>query len=343
MRFSIPAPISGGLILSYTCNAECIQCMYACSPRWNADWITRENLEAILSQLAGKIQPSLYGREYIDLSHGLHFTGGEPFLNFSLLCEAVELAESAGIPSTFVETNGFWAVDDAKAREKLRELKNRGLKGIMVSINPFYLEFIPFERTRRAVEIGYEVFGQGMIPYQLEYYRKFCSWDITGTVKFENYLEYESRENFARTAEFFLSGRSAFRIDDYLPGFFPRHSASALFNQPCIPEFIRPWHNHFDNYCSFMPGFCGGISLGDIRNLDSMLEEGIEAEEDSVLYYLFQDDFRGLFELAEGFDYRELPEGYLSKCHLCADIRRFLVDKSSFTELTPRHFYEELS
>ena len=38
-RLKLPEPISGGLLLSYQCNAECRHCMYACSPKWK-DWIS---------------------------------------------------------------------------------------------------------------------------------------------------------------------------------------------------------------------------------------------------------------------------------------------------------------
>jgi len=76
----IPKPISGGLILSYKCSAECRHCMYACSPKWNGDWISQEDLKKILMQLAGTIEPSPYGSEIMSLNYGLHFTGGEPFL-----------------------------------------------------------------------------------------------------------------------------------------------------------------------------------------------------------------------------------------------------------------------
>ena len=41
---AIPAPISGGLMLSYKCTAACQHCMYACSPKWDADWISPADL-----------------------------------------------------------------------------------------------------------------------------------------------------------------------------------------------------------------------------------------------------------------------------------------------------------
>lgn len=72
--------------------------MYACSPKWDNDWITEDDLSIILTQLSLHIEPAPYGPDSIGLSHGLHFTGGEPFLNFELLCTAVGIAESLNIP-----------------------------------------------------------------------------------------------------------------------------------------------------------------------------------------------------------------------------------------------------
>ena len=58
-------------MLSYRCPAECRHCMYACSPKWKGDWITVEQLERHMPQLAELIEPSPYGRRRMDLSHGL--------------------------------------------------------------------------------------------------------------------------------------------------------------------------------------------------------------------------------------------------------------------------------
>ena len=155
----LPQPTSGGVMLSYKCSAECRHCMYACSPRWQGDWISEEDLETLLSGLAGGIEPSPWGADTMSLNHGLHFTGGEPFLNFKLLTRAVEMAEALGIPSIFVETNCFWCKTDQATLEKLSLLKEKGLRGIMISVNPFYAEYVPFDRTKRCIRISHEVFG----------------------------------------------------------------------------------------------------------------------------------------------------------------------------------------
>jgi hypothetical protein len=53
-KLLIPEPISGGLLLSYRCTSECRHCMYASSPKWNADWIDESDVEEILTMLSGK-------------------------------------------------------------------------------------------------------------------------------------------------------------------------------------------------------------------------------------------------------------------------------------------------
>ena len=172
-RLLIPEPFSGGILLSYKCSSTCRHCMYACSPGWDADWLTVKDAEAILSQFA-KILPRKYpypGR--IGVNEGIHFTGGEPFLNFDLLLQLTEVAHRFEIPSTFVETNCFWCGSDETTREKLVALKHAGLDGILISANPFILEQIPFERTERAVRISQEVFGSNVIVYQGFFYEQF--------------------------------------------------------------------------------------------------------------------------------------------------------------------------
>ncbi len=338
----IPKPISGGLILSYKCPSKCRHCIYACSPKWSADWISHDDLSKILSQLAGKILPSPFGPKTISLNHGLHFTGGEPFGNFDLLCRAVEIAEELKIPSIFVETNCFWCANDRSTREKLKLLKKKGLKGIMISVNPFYLEYVPFERTERAIRISLEIFGNNVMVYQVEYYRRFKEWGFSAKVPFEEYLKYERKENFTRNVEFFIMGRAPYKLKDILQGTYPQYRPDLLFKEPCMPAFLRSIHNHFDNYGNYVPGFCAGISFGDCRRLDELLKDGVDTEQHPVLGFLIDEDLRGLFGLAKDMGYIDSQDGYFSKCHLCMDVRRHLALNGEFRELSPKEFYLHL-
>ncbi len=338
-RVTIPAPTSGGLVLSYKCQARCRHCIYACSPDWKADWITEEALDRGLAQLRGKIQPSAWGPDAVGLNDGLHFTGGEPFLNFDLLLKAVMLANEHRIPSTFVETNSSWAIDDEVTHAKLQRLKDAGLKGIMISVNPFYAEYVPFERTQRCIRISQLVFGlQNVMVYQLEYYRQFVELGIQDTITLEDYAQLTRQHPFQGRVELFFMGRAPSALRPY----YRSHPAHAFFRVPCQPPFLRDWHNHFDNYGNYMPGFCGGISLGNWLELDRLLAEGIDLDKRPVLKFLIAGDMEGLFRFAQDRGYDEKAQGYLSKCDLCADIRKHLVAQGDFPELSPKAFYDHL-
>jgi len=337
-RIKVPQPISGGLLLSYKCTAACRHCMYACSPQWKGDWISHDDLEEILSLLAGKIIPSPWGDKAVSLNHGLHFTGGEPFLNFPLLLRAVDIAHELDLPSTFVETNCSWCRDDQTTKEKLALLKKAGLRGILISVNPFYAEYVPFERTERCIKVSNEVFGANVMVYQQEYYLQFKRLGIGARISLEDYLELTNKEDLTQKVELFLMGRAAYRLKE----FYPPYPAQRFFEDPCRPQFFRDWHNHFDNYGNFLPGYCGGISLGHWRNLNSLITDGINLDNYPVLSFLIAEDIHGLLNFAHDFGYHESPQGYVSKCHLCLDLRKYLTSKGDFQELEPRQFYNHV-
>ena len=274
----------------------------------------------------------------MSLNHGLHFTGGEPFLNVDLLLKAVEMAAALKIPSTFVETNCFWCKDDDLTRQRLQALKEKGLQGILISVNPYYAEYVPFERTDRCIQISLEVFGPDVIVYQLEYYRLFRKLGIRGRLSIEDYQNLTGGQSLSHRVELFLMGRAAYQLKDL----YPSYRAKRFCRVPCRPSMLRNWHNHFDNYGNFMPGYCGGISLGSWFHLDKLLSEGLDLENRPVLDYLFHEDMRGLFHFALDRGYEEAKEGYVSKCHLCVDIRKHLASTGDFKELRPRQFYEQV-
>lgn len=120
----IEKPFSGGILFSYKCTSECEHCMYASSPSWKNDWISEKDAGRILTELSGRIQESPFGPNRVGVNWGLHFTGGEPFLNFDLLLKLTRMADELRISSTFVETNSFWCTDDKITRRKLVELRD---------------------------------------------------------------------------------------------------------------------------------------------------------------------------------------------------------------------------
>lgn len=339
----IPTPISGGLILGYKCPSSCRHCVYACSPDWEDKKFPQADLELTLASLAGKLMPAPHGPTSVDLNYGLHFTGGEPFEDFELLCTAVSAASRLKIPSMFVETNGFWCTDEAIAKEKLTHLTSLGLHGIMISVNPYYLEHVPFERTELAVKTAVNVLGAGTMIYELEYFRRFKLLEIRDTVPYEEYLRMEAGADFRGAPEFFVMGRAPYALGQWLMDDYPPIEAEHFVDGPCPMPLVRTVHNHFDNYGNYVPGSCAGLSYGDCRQLNMLLDGGLDTNERPVLGLLMDEDLRGLMALALDHGYRERQGGYFSRCHLCEDIRRFLaLEVGGFVELSPLEFYRRL-
>jgi len=310
--------------------------MYACAPTWPAQWMSDHDVERILAQLAGTIQGSPRGPDTIGLNHGLHFTGGEPFLNFDLLRKAVQTARDLNIPSLFVETNCYWSINEELTREKLGQLKTAGLHGILISVNPFILEYVPFERTERAIRISAEVFGGNVITYQEFFYHQFKDLNVNGTLSFETYLRRAGAHSLSYI-ELLPLGRACYALERL----YPTHPASTFFGASCMAELTRPWHIHVDNYGNYITGYCGGLSLGDARHLDALRQINLD---DRPILRALVTDVKDLYELGEAYGYADRDEGYVSKCHLCVDIRRHIVQKTDmFKELSPREFYQHLT
>ena len=337
-RIRVPETISAGLLLSYKCSAACRHCLYACSPAWPADWISPGDLEACLATLSRRIRPNPGGAHTISFNYGLHFSGGEPFLNFDLLLHGVRVAHDYRIPSLFVETNCFWCSQDKVTLDKLNTLKEAGLRGLLISVNPFYSEHIPFERTERAIRLSKQVFGKNVLVYQMEFYRLFRQLGITARLSLEDYMNMTGHQGLTGRVELFLSGRAAYQLQNL----YRAYPAERFFAEPCPTPVLRNWHNHFDNYGNFMPGFCGGLSLGHWRDLDRLETEGLDIRDYPILKFLIFGDVGGLLNFAQHYGYQASASGYISKCHLCLDMRRLLSDKGDFQELRPREFYEHL-
>ncbi len=345
-RLPIPEPVSGGILLSYKCTAECRHCMYACSPGWKGDWISELDAERILTQLSHKLR-----RKYppdssrIGVNYGIHFTGGEPFLSFDLLLKITRKSHELEIPSTFAETNCFWCTNDETTEDKLTQLRNEGLRGMLISANPFIVERVPFERTERGIKKSRKVFGKGnVIVYQGLFCDQFKRLNIKGTLPFEEYLKlmhekdaYSLYEGL-RFPSLIPMGRAPYKLGKMYKKYPARH----FFGESCREELTRPWHIHIDNYCNYMTGYCGGISLGDARDIDSICQ-GIDLDDHPIIEALAT-DLKRLYEFGVGgCGYEEHDEGYISKCHLCVDIRRHIaMQTDEFKELRPREFYNHL-
>ena len=82
--------------------------------------------------------------------------------------------------------------------------------------------------------------------------------------------------------------------------------------------------------------------MGDAREMDLILQ-GVDLNVRPILRAL-TNDLKDLLELGvREFGYKEREDGYVSKCHLCLDVRKHIAQKTDeFEELRPREFYYHL-
>jgi len=332
-KLKIPPFRSGGLILSYRCTNSCRHCIYAGSPSWK-EWMSEEDLKHYLTQI----------KKYAPNQVGLHIAGGEPFLDYGLTLRTVELCIDNKVPLHYIETNAYWCTNEKIIVSRFKELRDCGLPAMLISVSPFHNEFIPFERTKRAIRIAREIFGTYNVLLYTEYfYQQLKRYNPCTKNSFKEYLDIVGFENAATSFINYYSLIPCGRAATKLNFLYNKQPPEAFTNQTCLAEFTNPEHIHIDNYGNYIVSFCAGITLGNARDLGRLFE-GIELTEKPILEILGNSGPYGLLKLAQGqFEYIISPEGYMTKCHLCQDIRAHIVRiTDQFDELKTKEFYSNL-
>lgn len=319
-----------GIILSYRCHSGCKHCLYNCGPRREAEAMSpemlRQALEAV-TQFPSKPQ--------------VHLTGGEPFLHFPLLLEGARIAAELGI-AAYVETSASWCTEETEAIERFTALQDAGLQAVLISCSPFHAEHIPPIRTLRAIRAALQVFGaQRVTVYLPDYLPVVQRFDVEHPTPLSRYEEELGPEEAGRILwqgyGIISGGRSGYALGHLAP----RNPAQAFVYDNCAGPLLYADHSHFDLYGHLIPGFCGGLSIGDWRDLPNILHAFQIGDYPPLLKTLIERGPYRLFLMAkERYDYRPLAEGYTGRCHLCVDVRRHLTKTGEFEELSPPGFYE---
>jgi hypothetical protein len=323
-------PADIGLILSYQCQSACKHCLYNCGPAW-LEWIDDATLEHAIELLSswGSVKE-------------VHFTGGEPFLNFPLLLKAVTVASIMHIP-TYVETNAGWCVHPDLAKRRFTALHDAGLNAVMISCSPFHGETIPLKRTLMAIGEALDVFGlQGVMVYQYDWIDQIRRFGTLTPTPLSRYIESfgldPSGVMLWEGYGLISGGRAGFalgHLTDRVPAYI-------FEGQRCYQEILNPSQSHLDLYGNFIPGVCGGLSLCDWRKISLPVKEYPVIEISPLARILLESGPYGLYEFAsEEYDFSASKAGYAGKCHLCVDVRRHLTNLEAYPELAPSGFYAD--
>lgn len=128
-------------MLGNKCTASCPHCATFSSPE-DESLLQQEQVYSLLEEAhqLSKKQKRL----------SVCFTGGEPFLYFDQLVQAVNYAHLKGATVSVV-TNGFWATCEKDTRDRVNHLKNAGLSLIALSCDLFHFQYVPFDNIRRVI------------------------------------------------------------------------------------------------------------------------------------------------------------------------------------------------
>ncbi|MCP4215626.1 MAG: 4Fe-4S cluster-binding domain-containing protein [bacterium] len=316
---------SGGLITNYYCSSSCKHCLYCSSPTWDKEYIDEKTAESLFEKSASLGCDSL------------HIGGGEPMLDFPGLIKILKVAERTGIRIEYVETNSSWYKNHEQAKAMLKELPKLSVQTLLISISPFHNEYIPFYKVKGVIEACHGT-GLSVMPWIKDFYGDLDSFDDKQTHSLSEYME-AFGPGYLKNVFSRYWVHPGGRALTAFPDLYGKKSTEALTSHCSgCNELTNTSHFHFDLYGNYVPGLCSGIRI-DHRDIGYSLPE----KEYPYLYLLFNKGIKGFFKKAVTLGFAP-KKAYVSKCHLCLNIRRFLVMEKKLEpkEFGPRNYYKEV-
>ena len=317
---------SGGLIANYHCSSQCRHCLYSSSPKRDKEYIQKETAANLFKKIKS------LG------CYSLHIGGGEPFLNTKGLKAVLKAAQEENMQIEYVETNSSWYKNHDSACHVLEDLQESGLSRVLVSISPFHNEYIPFYKVKGVIAACRDT-GVSVFPWIYDFYNDIDSFPDDQTNPLSQYIETFGSHYLKKVFQKYWihpGGRALTSFTDL----YGKKNAEHIIEDttPCI-ELANTSHFHFDLYENYIPGLCSGTQIHS-EDMGHPLPENRYP----FLHVLYNKGINGLYQIAaEEFGF--VPkEKYVSKCHLCLDIRRFLVleKEREINEFGPKGFYNEI-
>lgn len=313
----------GGLIVTYACSAACSHCLYRSSGRRDHAYITPD-AAAAACRTARRLGCAT-----------MHVGGGEPLLQPDALLRVLDAARQEGVEIEYVETNGSWFAEETAPR-LLADLLRHGCRTLLLSMDPFHNAWVPFRKVKGVLaacrRAGMEVF-----PWRMEFFDEINRLDDSVPHPMKDYEAAYGKEYLPRLLARYHATPGGRALDTLRP-FLPRQAAAAWLavSRPCA-NLLRTSHFHLDLYGNYVPPGCVGLAV-PLADLDKPLDP----ERQPALHRLATAGVSGLAALAATRGFTANPEGYVSACDLCADLRRWLAitdARGEFPDLAPAEFY----
>jgi len=314
-------------MLTFRCTNACRHCLYRCSPRHEDIFMSEETIDRTFEALS--TERRLYG---------IHLAGGEATMNWERLLYAIESARRYGVTLDYLETNASWCEDEPTARAGFERLRHAGLPGVLISASLFHNEFTPLAYTKVAIRAAVDIFGHsGVLVWTTEVLglmdRGLDSDKPHTLTKACELLDLQPERGDLWRLHNYLrpGGRAAERLTDGLA----RHAPDAFEGDSCHETLSGTSHFHLDPSGNLFTGHCPGVSVADISDLHPKVSETTAP----LFCELLKEGPVGIWrEFAD--DFMPDSEGYVSKCHLCLEVRKHLRERRHYAELRPDEFYQ---
>ncbi|MBQ8186776.1 MAG: 4Fe-4S cluster-binding domain-containing protein [Clostridia bacterium] len=317
-------PVYSGIITNYVCTAACRHCMFASSPACAKEYITAETAEKLCAVLEAAGTSSV------------HIGGGEPFVNFAALCTLIEAMNRHGIGVDYIETNAFWCGDEASARKKLTALKKLGVECIMISVDPFHIEYVPLERPLKLMKLLSGMDFDSFI-WQERYLRRLMKLDRTKTHTKEELAAVLGKDYITDTAREYGLGMNGRALAIAGEIYENQPAEQWITDEPCT-NLISTVHCHLDLYGNVIPSGCPGLAA----RAEDYLTGNIPAEKYPVMHRLLFGGTNALYAYAKARGFTPDAAGYPTKCAFCWAMREFLHRTEKSDDLNPASFYTEM-
>ncbi|MCL2775943.1 MAG: radical SAM protein [Oscillospiraceae bacterium] len=333
-NYKIKSLYSGaGIIVTYKCSASCIHCCYSASPNRSGDYISKETADKIFALLKKTG------------CNSVHIGGGEPFMDFDRLLEVCKSAVKNKVSVDYIETNASWFTNDYTVSEKLKKLTDAGVDCLLISIDPFHNEFIPYARVKSLIKCC-DKNGMGTFLWQAKYERVIRKLDENETHSLDEYISKFGNDFIEATADNYglnFNGRALRIIENSQK--FPRYSYEHfLLNESRCSDIIKSLqHFHVDLNGDLIPPSCNGFRA----NIFDLCGKGLDGEKYINFMSVINGGLNMLYKTAQDIGFIPANDGYASKCAFCFDMKKYIYDSLMLKDGTepcdigPAGFFEE--
>jgi hypothetical protein len=298
------------LLFTYRCTIACQHCLFNCNPHQPDICVSLEDGIDFLRQLRAT-------------DRVIHIAGGEAMMYYRRMMKICKSANEQGFAPHFIETNASWCINDEVAQKRYIEMKQAGIKGVLISADAYHQAFVTPKRRYRAFDWAVRIFGRENVAASdislaaLAELRKITrSEDLL-----KEYVRTHTPRLVGSAGEKLAKFCTPRPIDELTKDTLWR---SASEDKGCDPEFDsdRMWEIHIDPYGNIQT--CCGIIIGNAHEkpLVEWMKRGFHTDNELVRMAYEQGPY-GYLELAKKHGYKP-KDGYPQKCNLCWEVRKFL-------------------